>query len=289
MGSSGGGSSGSGAISYPAYLQAVHNDWLDDTGTDLIDDSVAAIMNAALGNSPFTAAAAYDPATPVGEMIAAPDLLQTLVTLLSTGTGLDDLIENVLDETRITDSVTAFNVDLTNKADAEIYPRFEAGMRDIGAVMSSAFVIGRANIAEKIVNDVAKYEGELRYNAWGRDALQVINMKLEYQKIVSQFIVEANRLKVVALKEQIDTDVKYDEADATWDLSVFQYGSNVMAGISGGTASATQKQPSTAQSMIGGAMTGAATGAMIGSAVPGIGTAIGAVAGGVIGAASALL
>lgn len=289
MGSSGGGSSGSGAISYPVYLQTTHGDWLDDTNTDLIDDSVTVIMNAALGNSPFTTAAAYDPTTPVGEIIAAPDLLQTLVTLLSTGTGLDDLIENVLDETRITDSVAAFNVDLTNKADAEIYPRFEAGMRDIGAVMSSAFVIGRANIAEKIVNDVAKYEGELRYRAWGQDSIQVIDLKLRYQQVVSQFIIEANRLKVVALKEQTDTDVKYDEADATWDLSVFQYGANVMASIAGGVAASPSKQPSTAQSMIGGAMSGAAMGAMMGSAIPGLGTMTGAIAGGVIGSAGALL
>jgi len=277
MGSAGGGGAGSGEIIYPPYLSDTHRDWLSDTETDLIDESVTVIMNDALGNSPFTTAAAYDPTVPVGEIIAAPDLLQTLVTLLSTGTGLDDLIENVLDETRITDSVTAFNVDLTNKADAEIYPRFEAGMRDIGAVMSSAFAIGRANIAEKIVNDVAKYEGELRYKAWGQDAIQVINMKLEYQKAVSQYIIEANRMKIVALKEQVDTDVKYDEADATWDLSVFQYGGNLLASVAGGTASANQKQPSTAQSMIGGAMTGGTAGFLIGGPVgAGIGAALGA-------------
>jgi len=290
MGSAGGGGSGSGAVEYPAYIEMIHSDWLNHgIGVDTIDESVTDIMNASLGNSPFVTAAAYDPTTPISEIINAPDLLQTLVTLLSNGTGLDDLIENVLDETRITDSVTAFSTDLTNKADADIYPRFEAGMRDIGAVMGSAFVIGRANIAEKIVNDVAKYEGELRYRAWGQDVIQVIDMKLRYQQVVSQFIIEANRVKIVASKEQVDTDVKYDEADAVWDLSVFQYGANVMASVAGGTASPAQKQPSTAQSMIGGAMSGAAAGALVGSAVPGIGTLAGAMAGGALGAAGGLL
>ena len=96
-------------------------------------------------------------------------------------------------------------------------------------------------------------------------------------------LIEANRMKIVALKEQTDTDLKYDEADATWDLEVFQYGCNVLASIGGGVASPKgSKQPSTSQSMIGGALSGAAAGGMIGG-LPG------ALIGGVLGAAGGLL
>jgi len=296
MGSSGGGGMGSGEVTYPAYIQEAHWDWLDDSGTDLIDDSVTAIMNNALGNSPFLTASAYNPTGPVDEIIAAPGLLQALVTLLSFNSSVDALAAGILDDSRIQDSVTAFNTDLNIKADAEIYPRFEAGMRDIGAVMSSAFVIGRANIAEKIVNDVARYEADIRYKAWGEDAIQIASlqaqvqsMKLEYQKTVSQFIIESNRIKIVAFKEQVDTDVKYDEADATWDLSVFQYGGNLMAAPAGGVTSTATKQPSTAQSMIGGAMSGAAAGALLAAPTGGLSVVAGATIGGLLGAAGGLL
>lgn len=287
MGFGGGGSAGgggsSGTVDYQTYQKEVHEDWLRQVA-DTIDESVTDVMNSALGSSPFLMADAYDPSTEVAAILAAPGGLEALVDLLSSGTGLDILISSILDESRITDSVTAFNTDLGVKADAEIYPRFEAGMRDINAVMSSAFVIGRANIAEQIVREVGKYEGELRYKAFGDDAIRVINMKLDYEKAVNHLKMEANRISIVANKEQVDTDIKYDEADATWDLEVFQYGANVLASIAGGVAQPKgPKQPSTAQSMIGGALSGVAAAGMMGMGPPGM------IAGGVLGLASGLL
>lgn len=282
MGGSGGGGGSSGAVSYPTYMETVHNDWLDNTGADTITDSITDVMNAALGNSPFTTLSAYDPTTEVAAILAAPTDLETLVDLLSAGTGLDTLISSVLDESRITGSVTAFAADLDVQADAEIYPRFEAGMRDIGAVMSSAFVIGRANIASKLAREVSKYEGELRYKAWGDDAIRVIQLKLDYQKAVSQLVADANRISIVANKEEIDGNILLDEKDSMWDLGVFQHGTNVLAGISGGTAATGAGKPSTTQSVIGGAMSGAATGAMMSGGNPlaiGAGAFLGGVAG----------
>jgi len=272
----GGGGGTSGAVSYPTYMEEVHEDWLRQVD-DTIDMSITDVMNAALGNSPFTALTAYDPSTELTSILAAPGGLETLVDLLSSGTTLDTLISQVLDESRIEDSVASFSADLNAKADVEIYPRFEAGMRDINAVMSSAFVVGRALIAEQITREVAKYEDGLRYKAWGDDAIRVIGMKLEYEKAVSQLLIESNRISIVARKEEADANAKLDEADATWDLEVFQYGSNVLASISGGTAPH-QKGPSTFQSMLGGGLSGAAAGAMIGGGNPlaiGAGAAIG--------------
>ena len=52
MGGSSGGGGGSGRVSYPSYMETVHNDWLDATGTDTIEISVTQVMDAALGSSP---------------------------------------------------------------------------------------------------------------------------------------------------------------------------------------------------------------------------------------------
>lgn len=281
-GSSGGGGGGSGAVSYPAYLEGVHSDWLDNSGADTITQSVTDTMNTAFGASPWAAATAYNPDADIVNMIAAPNNLQTLVTLLSAGTGLDTLISQILDESRITNSVNAFSNDLDDRLASEILPRFEAGMRNINAVVSSAFVIGRALIEEGQNRQVARYAADIRLKAFGDDAIKVIGMKMEYQKNVSQMLAEAYRIKIVAKKEERDANIKIDESDALWDLEVFQYGANLMAAIGGGTANPNTKQPSTSQSMIGGAMTGAAAGAIIGGAP-------GALVGGVLGLASGLL
>jgi len=277
MGLGGGGGGGtSGAVSYPGYMEEIHEDWLRQTD-DTIDLSITDVMNSAFGNSPFTTLTAYDPTTEVGNIISAPNGLETLVNLLSSGTTLDTLISKVLDESRIEDSVASFSADLSARADAEIYPRFEAGMRDINAVMSSAFVVGRSLIADQITREVAKYENNLRYKAWGDDAIRVIGMKLEYEKAVAQLLIDSNRISIVAKKEEADANAKLDEADATWDLEVFQYGANLLASVSGGTAPH-QKGPSTFQSMLGGGLSGAAAGAVIGKGNPlaiGAGAAIG--------------
>jgi len=286
----GGGGSSSGAVSHSAYLETIHSDWLDNTGVDTITESITDVMNSALGNSPWTGLTAYDPDTDLTELIAAPNVLQTLVTLLSTGTTLDTLVSNVLDTDRIDDAVDAFEADLDARLLAEVLPRFNAGMLNINAVQSSAFVIGRANIEEGQLRQVAKYSADLRMKAFSDDALRLIALKLEYQKSVSQMIAEAYRVKIVAKKEETEVNAKFDEADAQWDLEVFQYGGNLLGSIGGGVLNPNSKGPSTMQSAIGGAMSGAVAGAMIAGASQGaIAGPWGAAAGAVLGAASAFL
>ena len=94
--------------------------------------------------------------------------------------------------------------------------------------------------------------------------------------------IEGKRIKIVAEKEELDMNTKIDESDALWDLEVFQHGANMLAAIGGGTANPKGKEPSQAQSVIGGALSGAAAGSMIS---PGWGTVIGAV----LGAAAAYM
>jgi len=112
--------------------------------------------------------------------------------------------------------------------------------------------------------------------------MQIMLQNIGWQESYVRMSLEANRIKIVAMKEQTDRDAALDEEDALWDLEVFQYGANVLAAISGGTSSPKVKEPSALQSALGGAMSGAAAGWMIGG---GYGAAIGAV----IGAAASFL
>lgn len=286
----GGGGGSSGRVDFPEYMKDWHGIALDDGGVDVLNTSITDVMNASLGSSPFIGAVAYDPDTPVAAMIGAPDDLGTLVDLLSAGTGLNTLINNVLDEGRIDDAVTEFSEDLGNRLTVEVLPRFEAGMRDINGVLSSAFVIGRAVIEDGQTRQVAKYSADLHLKAFSDDAIKIIQMKLDFQRVVSSLIIEANRLKIVAKKEEADGNLKIDESDALWDLEVFKYGGNLLASISGATISTQKHQgSSTAQSVIGGGLSGAAAGALIGMETGWWGGPAGAIGGAILGAGMGLL
>ena len=287
MSGSGGGGGGSGVVTYPAHITA----WQDAVlGTGAMGgEDMTVAMVAALGASPYTLVDAYDPDADLVDMIAAPDVLQTLVTLLSTGTTLDTLIGEILDHARIDTAVTEFAADFDARLVADVLPRFHAGMRDINAVVSSSFVIGRALIEENQDRQVAKYSAGIHMKAFSDDAIQVIGLKLQYQQAASMMISDVNRIKIVAKKEEAATNMELDSADALWDLQVFQYGANLLASGGGGTAVPSSNRPSQSQSVLGGAMSGAAAGAMVGSTVPGLGTAYGAAIGAVLGAASGFI
>ena len=304
-GSSGGGGGGSGQVDYPDYMKTVHNDWLNNTGVDTITSSITDIMTAALGNSPFTGAAAYDPTTPLADAWTAVCAYNTVVDALDHSSDWQSVIvnaasiidTNIIDSTYITTDVDAYRDVLDDQLTATVLPDFESGMQDINAVMSSCFVLGKAIIEGMGARDVAKYQSELRFklhlqrNSMVEKAtdtmLQNLLHRVEFEKAVATLSVEAKRIHIVAKKEQNDQDLKIDEADAQWDLEVFQYGANLLAAIGGGTAtpSAGQKQLSTTQSAIGGALAGAAMGASIGS----YGGPWGALAGAVVGAGASLL
>jgi len=306
-GSSGGGGS-SGKVAYPAYMEAWHASALGAG-----PPSVAAAMNAALGNSPFTAEVAYDPDIPIADILTASADLDALVDLLSAGTGLDALVSSILDDTRVADAIADFDAviaDLTNQVNVDLVaavnvnqiPKFEAGMRDIGAVVSSAFPIGKAIIDKAVVDQTAKIAGELRLQQakfaaelhtrlFSDAALAVIQLKLQYQYQLSALTIEANRLKIVAKKEEVDTNLKIVEVDALWDLEVFKYGGNMLGSIAGTAVS--QGTPlqtgSSLGSAIGGALSGAAAGAFVGAKMGSGGGPIGAAVGGVLGLATGFL
>jgi len=239
----GGGGGGSGEVDYPEYMKTVHADWLgggdsDGSGMSTLSagNDLTALLDDAVGSSPFTGLSAYDPSTEVGEMTGAVDTYETYVNSIAT----------------------------TSQVETEL-AKFDAGMRNINAVHSSAFAIGRQIVASGLI------EAKLQAKA------QVMNSRIE-----------ANRMKIVALVEQTNTDRKIDKQDALWDLEVFQSGANAMASIGGGTVQKAPDGPSDMQSALAGGLSGAAAGAAIG-APTGIGAPIGAAVGAVVGIGASLL
>lgn len=313
MGSSGGGSSG--AVSHSAYLEKVHNDWLDATGTDSIEKSITEVMDSALGSSPWTGKAAYNPDVPIAAYEAAMAAFRALLSGISDTAAWNSFFTQAsaslgaassISDAAIVADVAAFAGDLDDDIVAKVLPRYRRGMQDINSVVSSAFAIGESVIEGFRLKAIAKHDSELRVEAAKLNAtmvtenkrlilegsgqiLRLMLQRIAFESEYARMSVESNRIKIVAKKEQTDQDDTIDEQDALWDLEVFQYGSNVLAGIAGGTSGNKLKAPSKTASVIGGAMTGAAAGAMVGAEYGSAGGPYGAIIGAVLGAAAGFL
>lgn len=321
MGGSSGGGSSSGQVSYPGYMQTMHESWLD-----AIDAQITVVT---AGDNPYTTAIAYDPdcvlnatnyiislfyddlllQTPDTDWGSNFDIVAAKYTP-STITAISKYVfGDIFSDANMTTLVTAFQTDLESRRDTDFKPAYKIGMLNANAVMTSAFVIGDSLLTAEVARNVAKFSGELYYkneekklayegmkadanNAENKVALQYDSnistggqqitdatyKKLDFFRLLGHLTADANRIKIVAKTEEAVKNIEYDVKDDLYDLEVYTYGQNMLAGIAGGTTS--KGTPSTSQSVLGGALSGAAAGAAIGGPV---GAGIGAVVGGLAG------
>jgi hypothetical protein len=303
MASAAGGSS-SGRIDFPDHMKVIHQDWLNQTGTDAIESSMVDAMNAALDGSPYSSMTAYDPSTPLAAMDTAVGAFNTRVDALDADGDWEDATDTVVakadaavfDDTYIDADIAAFRAKLNETIVNTVLPRFQAGLRDVNAVMSSAFVIGEGIIEGMANTDVTKYGTDLRVklNLQRNDfvvkgvesVLRNLYAIVESEKNVAHYTIEAERMRVAALKEKKDAENTILVKNGRWDLETFQYGANLLAAIGGGTVvpNATDG-PSTLNSAIGGALSGAAIGGAVGGGNGWV-TGGGALLGGILGGLS---
>jgi hypothetical protein len=302
MASAGGGST-SGRIDFPDHMKTIHQDWLNKTGTVAIEasGSIATLMNTAIGGSPYGTMAAYDPSSILTIMDTAVGAFNTRVDALSPQTNFDTVVaatqsildSEVFDDTYINADIAAFAATVDANLQNVVIPRFQGGMRDVNAVMSSAFVIGESIIESMATNDKTKYgtEARVKLNLQRNDAIMkgtesvLRNMfaQVELEKNVAHYTVEAQRMRIAALKEKKDTENTILVKNGRWDLETYQYGANLLAAIGGGTVVPQGADgPSQVQSILGGALTGASVGSNVSGGNPWV-TGAGAVIGGLAG------
>jgi hypothetical protein len=305
----GGGGGGSGTVDYPAYLKTVHNDWLDNTGSDLVTQSITDCINAAFTGNPFTGLAAFNPDDELNVMIAALGDLETLVDAINYHTDYDTILAaatSAIDTTLVPESyivalIAAQSDVLDTEYNGKIYPAFEAGMRDINSVHTSSFVLGRSLLATERGDKMDKFAADLRLQNHAKRAdlitqavsemLRLMIQKVELTRAWTSMTIDANRLVIAAKGDEVTEDKVLDVGEAKWDLEVWQYGANLLAAIGGGTASPQKIEGNQMARVVGGALSGASAGALIGSRVGGeggYGGAIGAVVGGLAGLAGGL-
>jgi len=275
---------------YPTYMQTEHDRWLSGElpGFGLSHQHgygwgggkpVGQLMEEAMNMSPFLPHQLLD--VPL-MFLGAGNVITDFVSPYSRikNLALYDVDTKYSAYTQITDPLIADSISqhsaiLDDEYATKILPAFEAGMSDINAVMSSAFVIGRGILLDTKQKQVSKFTKDLQLQAFDW-ASKRVSLNMEMHRLLVTSSTEITRM-YAAVKLEADKEFfDLNEKDARWNLSLFQYGTHVMASISG-TAVQTQTVPH--PSKIAGALSGALSGAAAGNAIPGVGTLAGGLAG----------
>lgn len=205
----GGGGGNSGRVSYPSYMETFHGQLLDDATADALEESIVDLVNTAVGTSPYSGITAYDPDLALNAMDTAVTDFDLVVDRLEhvddweeAATAVDVLVDSTLivaptmnaaadiasafidpepaAEDEIVEAVGAHRAIADAQVKSDVLPRFKAGLRDINAVMTSAFILGTSNIEAAVDRDVNKFQGDLRVAAFvNKDNILAESIKLE--------------------------------------------------------------------------------------------------------------
>lgn len=341
-----GGGGAAGKVGFPSYMETFHTAMLGSYSGTTLGTLMAAMIS---GNSPYEGESAYNPDTALTANQTRYSTYDAALTAFvpntdwQTAVGVSqaklddgttyakiDLVTNDMAANAIANAIAAATAALSSTAisdqvdayETRVVPRFlrsvnrfAAGLADIGAVNSSAFIVGMALLESEVNADVNKFDADISAQAFNEIAaggikatfqaaatqrqqrnlylaeatnllMQALQQKIQLQAEATRLQSELNRVKIVAKQEETDRNLEIAVQDTFFDLSVLAQGMSVVGGLTG--ASYIPDKPSKAQSAIGGAISGVATGAAIGSAVPGIGTVAGAVVGGIGGLLSGI-
>lgn len=293
-----GGGGSSGKMEWPGYMQTQHQTWL------------TAMDGLMTTTNPYTGLLAYDPATYIAaietqmtNLITLYDSIgTTLATAKTAWEGIAVTVQAKLDTLLLGSATAAFLASAQSELsgavvaalDADTIGRFEAGMRDINAVQTSSFVLGKAALYARVGIELSRLTGEMRLKTIADRNRGVIEGSFQLFDGIGKFAasrlalvtlyLDKCKVDIIAKKEQNERQLDLDVEEARWPFYLYQQAGNLLGSIgSGGGAASAINKPNPAASALGGMMAGAAAGSVAGP----YGAIIGAVIGGVGGYLSA--
>lgn len=296
---SGGGGDASGEIRYAPYLEDAHKELLGEGGLEEYN-VFGLVRDAMTGNlpgkvNPFGAHDAIDISRGFfGVLEGDPNITYELDSFPSLFDmygkfmgGLDvcdlwgKIYENLAHGPEIAATVAAHSAVLQDDIDTTIMPKFLAGMRDINAIQSTAFVVGKGLISASHVRGVNDFQAKIRQGTLqlsGAIWEKHLTWNTEVIKTYGDFFKLYHATKLDTDKAQLG----YQAKDILWDLGVMDHARMAIGAMSGQAATTGGGGEDSGGGALGGAMGGAAAGFMVAGPV-------GALIGGVLGAAASLL
>jgi hypothetical protein len=276
MGGDSGSDSGStdNTVRFAPYLELFHKDVLNDQGADWPDKSLTDALNAAFGGSPYGAAPSLTPAEglygtgyDLADFPSLYDMFGKFMAGLDIHTLWEQTFNGVIDSSPFDEAIASQAETLDDDLEQRVLPAFEAGMRDIGAIHSSAFATGRSIIYDTRVRAINDFSAKLRLAAVDA-ANKIWGGHLEWNKQVVTVYYEMLRLAQGLQKDANEHNTSMDAKHVTFDLDLFDYARAMIGALAGSPAAVgpgdKQAGPSQLTKGLSGAVAGAAAGGSYG-------------------------
>lgn len=267
-GGKGGSSSSStnNTIRFPPYLENIHNDFLTgNNGYNLvvafkeawdnnpyIDREDISILPGYLGDG-FT----------IGDFPSLFDMFGKFMAGLDVEVLWSQVYEETVNGPEADDLIASFSQETLDRMEQESLPILEAGMRDIGAVNSSAFITGRAILESQRQKEVTKFSAQLRVQLLAISQ-ERWSKHLDWNKTVITVYGDFIKTFYTALMDADQLNYKYKESSNTWHLGLFESARSFIGALNGAPAAQNPKEPSQVQKSLGGLFSGIGAGSMFG-------------------------
>ena len=280
-----GGGGASGEVKYPAYQEAWHQGLL---GSDPASpNDYKTIYPASLNANPYATAISYDPSGDLTGIDTISNLLSTAwqnVNPVTDWTSYTNqaaqVFDNTISSTTYIDNETDVYEDETEEQYSQGVVAFTAGMADINAVYTSAFVQGMANMEMTRLKDISNfkkqmktkyYEGRLNFIATSSQTMMtILQQQLQLGTAVAGAVMETKKTRISAMTDYEASSVDLNVKDANWGLDILQKTGAGMAALSGGQYVPNEPSKNPVSGALSGAASGFAMGGPIGAGIGGL-------------------
>lgn len=281
MGSGGGGSSPvqTNYVRFADYIEKRHKSFLTRV------DNYAVALD---GDSPFDSFVAINPSDAffgTGSAItgfnALFDNYETYLQDFDHSSEYNTVFANTVNSQTVKDLVVAEGAYLSDEVETNSLPRITAGMRDLGAVMSSSFITAKTNLEATRLKVLTKFSTEIKARLIPV-AVDRWKTVLNWNKNIVTIYAELFKLYYATKLDTDNHNYTMFAKDTLWPFTVHEYERAALGALQGARTETAVggESGSTAQKVLGGALGGASLGASIGGPVgAGIGAAIGGIAG----------
>ena len=298
-GSSGGSSSGSSTttIRYATYVETLHADFLNNVQWNRIN---AITWNPFNNYVNINADYMFFGALTIASFPSLYSVFQDFMYDHDIEASWNTIFENTINSPIVNDLIVAEAAMMEDDININSVPRLQTGMRDINAVMSSSFVIGKAIIDDARVKSVSRFSAGLKH-ALIPVATSRWSTTLEWRKGLVGLYSELLKFYISAKTDIDEINYAMSAKKVLWPFTVLDFERAALGALQGATNSKTDVAgASTTAKVLSGALSGAAMGAMVGSnitttstnaagqAVSGTYAGYGALGGAALGIAAAL-
>jgi len=216
-----------------------------------------------------------------GKFLSGFDVESIWHKSFSTVTTLDEL------NTCVNESITSKDAELTQSG----LPEFKLRMRELGAVNSSSFVVGKAQIETQRTKALGIISADVKFKMLDEAHNKFVN-ELNWSNNTVRCYASIMQLYYMTAASATDANYKFDTSDTLWPMKVLDFERSVLGALRPqpkfSAIMLTRKRStlSTVLSIAADTVTGAMVGAACGNY---IGAIVGAVIGFIVGVAKMLL